>query len=53
LKPLHTLSFGGVTFSLYVGLLALAINLAVAAIVNVGLRLGRRRPDILTSPQSR
>jgi SSS family solute:Na+ symporter len=53
LKPLHTLSFGGVTFSLYVGLLALAINLAVAAIVNAGLRLGRRRTEILTSPQSR
>lgn len=53
LKPLHTLSFAGVTFSLYVGLLALAINLAVAAIVNAGLRLGRRRTEILTSPQSR
>jgi hypothetical protein len=40
LKPLHTVVFGDLAFSLYVGLLALALNIAV---VNVGLMLSRRR----------
>jgi SSS family solute:Na+ symporter len=42
LKPLHTVVFGSTAFSLYVGLLALAINIAVAVVVNVGLMLSRR-----------
>jgi SSS family solute:Na+ symporter len=43
LKPLHTVVFGDLAFSLYVGLLALALNIAVAVVVNVGLMLSRRR----------
>jgi SSS family solute:Na+ symporter len=34
LKPLHTVVFGDLAFSLYVGLLALALNIAVAVVVN-------------------
>jgi SSS family solute:Na+ symporter len=34
LKPLHTLIFGDTKFTLYVGLLALVINIAVTIIVN-------------------
>ena len=37
IKPLHTLSFGGVSFSLYTGLLVLAMNIAVAAAINLVL----------------
>ncbi len=43
LKPLHALTVAGTTVSLYVGLLALAINIAVAVVVNAGLRLWKRR----------
>jgi SSS family solute:Na+ symporter len=43
LKPLHTLSFGGATATLYVALIALVVNVAVAVIVNVGLSIGGRR----------
>ena len=41
LKPLHTLTFGGTTAAVYVGLLALAANIAVAVLVNA-LPSGRR-----------
>ena len=34
LKPLHTLSFGGVSYTLYVGLIALTLNVVVAVVVN-------------------
>jgi SSS family solute:Na+ symporter len=35
LKPLHTLVFGGVGVTLYIGLLAIVANIAVAIIVNL------------------
>jgi SSS family solute:Na+ symporter len=35
LKPLHTLGFGSLSITLYVGLIALAINIIVAALVNL------------------
>lgn len=35
LKPLHALSFGGGTVTIYVGLLALAANIVVAVVVNL------------------
>jgi SSS family solute:Na+ symporter len=37
LKPLHTLHFGDATVTLYTGLLALAINIVVAVIVNMAV----------------
>jgi SSS family solute:Na+ symporter len=42
LKPIHTVAFGGTAFAIYVGLLALAINIAVAVVANAGLMLGKR-----------
>jgi SSS family solute:Na+ symporter len=47
LKPLHTLVFGSTAFSLYVGLLALAINIAVAVVANATLKLSRRQSNAL------
>ncbi|HEX9462617.1 MAG TPA: sodium:solute symporter [Alphaproteobacteria bacterium] len=44
LKPIHALSFGGTTIALYVGLLALAINIAVAVVANLAWR-GLRRDE--------
>ena len=38
LKPLHAIAVGGMHVSLYVGLLALAINVVVAVIVNFAVR---------------
>jgi SSS family solute:Na+ symporter len=38
LKPLHALTIGGTTQSVYVGLLALVVNIAVAALANGFLR---------------
>ena len=35
LKPLHTLAIGGMNYTMYVGLLALAANIVVAALVSV------------------
>ena len=49
LKPLHTLVFGSTAFSLYVGLLALAINIAVAVVANATLMLGRCHAHVLRS----
>ena len=49
LKPLHTVVFGSAAFSLYVGLLALAINIAVAVVANASLTLGRRHAHVLRS----
>ena len=42
LKPLHTISFGGVSYSIYVGLIAVVMNVLVAAVAN--LVLPRTRP---------
>ena len=39
LKPLHSLVLGGGTYTFYVGILALALNLAVAVVANLVLRL--------------
>ncbi len=44
LKPLHAVSFGGTTFTVYVGLLALALNIVVAVVVNAALTVGQREP---------
>ena len=37
LKPLHALSFGGSTVTIYAGLLALAANILVAVVVNLAV----------------
>ncbi|SFL39120.1 monocarboxylate uptake permease MctP [Methylobacterium pseudosasicola] len=44
LKPLHALTFGDTKVSLYTGLLALAVNIVVALVVNAGLTLARPTP---------
>ncbi|MCJ2136519.1 sodium:solute symporter [Methylobacterium sp. J-026] len=46
LKPLHTLTFGDAKLTLYTGLLALAVNIVVAVIVNAALTLGGRNPAV-------
>ncbi len=38
LKPVHTFILGGASYSIYVGLVALALNIAVATLVTIGLR---------------
>jgi SSS family solute:Na+ symporter len=38
-KPLHTIAFGETRITLYSGLIALAANIAVAALVSAALRL--------------
>src|SRR5882757_9921862 len=42
LKPLHAVAIGDVTFTAYVGLIALVANIVVAAAVNAGMRAGHR-----------
>jgi SSS family solute:Na+ symporter len=44
LKPLHTLAFGSISVTLYVGLIALAINIIVAALVNLMVPAPRAAP---------
>src|SRR4051812_21169438 len=46
LKPLHTLTFGDAKLTLYTGLLALAVNIVVAVVVNAALSLGGRTPAV-------
>ena len=46
LKPLHTLAFGGVGYTFYVGVLALAANIAVAALVSAVIPATRRGPAL-------
>jgi solute:Na+ symporter, SSS family len=46
LKPLHTLTLGDAKFTLYTGLLALAVNIVVAVVVNAVLSLGGRNPAV-------
>ena len=44
LKPLHTLVFGGVSYTMYVGLLALAANVVVAVVASLVMSmLGAQR----------
>jgi solute:Na+ symporter, SSS family len=45
LKPIHHLAIGSFSFSVYTGLLALAINLVVLAIVHSVTSLGTNRAD--------
>jgi SSS family solute:Na+ symporter len=42
LKPLHAITLGGTTQSVYVGLLALVANIVVVLVVNAALRLVRQ-----------
>ncbi len=46
LKPLHSLTFGDTKLTLYTGLLALAVNIVVAVVVNAVLTLGGRTPAV-------
>jgi len=45
LKPLHTIGFGGTKVSLYVGLVALAINVVVAVVVNLAVKSQVAQPQ--------
>ena len=42
MKPLHTLALGDSKVTLYTGLIALAVNIVVALVVNVAVPVGRR-----------
>ena len=42
IKPVHTFVLGGESYTLYTGLIALAINIIVAAVVNVVLGRGQQ-----------
>lgn len=44
LKPLHSFTFGGHTYAVYVGLAALAVNIVVAVVVNLILSVVFRQP---------
>ncbi|MCJ2089518.1 sodium:solute symporter [Methylobacterium sp. E-005] len=46
LKPLHSLTFGDTKLTLYTGLLALAVNIVVAVVVNAALSLGGRKTAV-------
>ncbi len=46
LKPLHTLTFGGASYTVYVGLLALVLNIAVAALASAFLGAAQRKPAV-------
>ena len=51
LKPLHALTFGDSTVTVYVGLIAFAANVAAAVVVNiVVVSLGRGKQDGLARP---
>jgi len=43
LKPLHTVMIGGASYTVYVGLLAVIANIAVAAVANLALRASGAR----------
>jgi SSS family solute:Na+ symporter len=51
LKPLHTLTFGSVSFTAYVGIIALIANIAVAAAVNLVIAPRRRIEASPLTPQ--
>ena len=40
-KPLHAIAFGRVSFTAYIGLLALVANIAVAVVLNLAMSSGR------------
>ena len=43
LKPLHTIVVGGSSYTMYVGVLALAVNIVVAAVVSAVMPASRRQ----------
>ena len=45
LKPVHAVHLGSMSFSMYVGLLALVVNILVAAGVSLALPARRRVPE--------
>jgi len=45
LKPLHTIAFGGTSYTLYVGVLALVANMLVAALLSAVMPIGQRRME--------
>ena len=42
MKPLHTLVFGDTKFTIYIGLIALTVNIVVTLLANVLVPVGRR-----------
>jgi SSS family solute:Na+ symporter len=51
LKPVYPLTFGGGTYTVYIGLIAVAVNLVVAVVISaIEAAIGRERPIDLTSP---
>ncbi len=53
LKPIHHLAFGGVSASVYTGLIALTINLVVMAAVHVASAFTSHRPDVTSEANFR
>jgi SSS family solute:Na+ symporter len=53
LKPLHAITLGGVTYSIYIGLLALLANVLVAGAISVILNMtsGRQQAELLQVPE--
>jgi SSS family solute:Na+ symporter len=51
LKPLHALTFGSVSFTAYVGVIALIANIVVAAAVNLAVAPARRIEGSPSAPQ--
>jgi SSS family solute:Na+ symporter len=53
LKPLHAITLGGVTYSIYIGLLALLANVLVAGAISVFLNMtsGRQQAELLQVPE--
>jgi SSS family solute:Na+ symporter len=45
LKPLHTLAFADTTVTAYVGLIAFAVNVTAAVLVNLGVKSLTKRPS--------
>jgi SSS family solute:Na+ symporter len=51
LKPVYALTIGGKPYTVYIGLIAIAVNLVVAAVVSaIEAMLGRDRPADMTAP---
>jgi SSS family solute:Na+ symporter len=51
MKPVHTLALGGGSYTVYTGLLALALNIAVAALVQLALRRGATQSPASITPK--
>jgi SSS family solute:Na+ symporter len=52
-KPLHAITIGGTTYSIYIGLLALLANVLVAVAISVILSMtsGRQQAELLQVPE--